>query len=122
MRKIGSSVRIWLALCLTIALPLGSRAVEIRSTCHMACAKGAKACHSCCTDKPSCQLTSSTALPVTAGVSSLLDAQANLSLLASPAAVQPLVTLPDSLPAFERNRDLGPPPRDLLAHDCVLLL
>jgi hypothetical protein len=118
----GSSVRIWLALWLTIALPLGSRAVEVRSSCHMACARGDKACHSCCGDKPKCHLTSSTAFPITPGTAGLPNPQTNLLLLVLPSAVQPLVTLSASAPIFEQVRDLGPPPRDLLAQDCILLL
>jgi hypothetical protein len=122
MRKFGSSARIWLVLWLTLALPFGSRAAEIRSACHMACAKAAKACHSCCGDKPGCHLISSTALPFAPGTANLRNSQSDLVVSALPAAVQPIATLPHFAALFDCYRDPGPPPRDLLAHDCVLLL
>jgi hypothetical protein len=122
MQKFSSSVRIWLVLLLTIALPLGSRAVEVRSSCHMACATKAKACHACCGDKASCHLTSSKALPIAPSTSSVPNSQTDLLLLALPLAVPSLSTLSDSKFGAELIHELGPPPRDLLAHDCILLL
>jgi hypothetical protein len=122
MQKLGSSVRIWLVLLLTIALPLGSRAIEVRSSCHLACAKEAKACHSCCGDKPSCHLTSAKALPIAPSPSSTSNLQTELLLLALPLAVPSLTTLSDSKSGAELIHGLGAPPRDLLAQDCILLL
>jgi len=122
MQKLGSSVRIWLVLLLTVALPLGSRAFEIRSSCYMTCAKAAKACHSCCGDKPSCHLNSSQALPIAPGTSSPPSSQTDSMLLALPLAVPSLTTLPDSKSGAELIHGLGAPPRDLLAQDCILLL
>ena len=122
MCKIDSSVRVWLALLLTIALPLGSRAVEIRSTCHMACARGQKSCHSCCGEKPGCHLVSSVALPVAPGDLGQTSQQQDLLLLASPVWLPPLATLSNRSPAFELVREFGPPPKNVLANDCILLL
>jgi hypothetical protein len=122
MQKFDSSVRIWLVLLLTVALPLGSRAIEVRSSCHLACAKETKACHSCCGDKPSCHLSPSQALPIAPGTSSLPSSQTDSMLLALPLAVPSLTTLPDSKSGAELIHGLGAPPRDLLAQDCILLL
>ncbi len=122
MEKLGSSVRIWLVLLLTVALPLDSRAVEVRSSCHMACAKTAKACHSCCENKPSCHLTSARTLPIARSTSSAPNSQADLLLLALPIAVPSLATLSDSTSGAEFIHERGSPPRDQLAQDCILLL
>jgi hypothetical protein len=122
MEKFGSSVRICLALWLTIALPLGSRAFEIRSSCHLTCAKEAKACHSCCGDKPNCHLTSSQALPIGPSTSGVPNSQTDLLFLALPVAVPSLATLSDSKSGTELVHKLGAPPRDLLAQDGILLL
>jgi len=122
MEKFGSSMRIWLVLLLTVALPLGSRAFEMRSSCYMACAKDAKACHSCCEDKPSCHLTSARALPIAPSTSSAPNSQTDLLLLALPIAVPSLTTLSDSTSGAGFIHELGPPPRDRLAQDCILLL
>jgi hypothetical protein len=122
MQKIGSNVRIWLALWLAIALPLGGRAFEMRSTCHMACAKGTKTCHSCCGDKAGCHLATGTALPVSDSTLKLVRQHDSFLLHALPATMSPLTILPDQAPVIKLVRDLGPPPRDLLAKDCVLLI
>jgi hypothetical protein len=122
MEKFGSRVRFWLALWLTIALPLGSRAIEVRSSCHMACSKEAQACRSCCEDKSSCRLTSAKALPITPGTSSVPNSQTDLQLLASPTTVLLLTTLSDLKSGSALIRQLGAPPRDLVVQDCILLL
>jgi hypothetical protein len=122
MNNFGSSMRIWLVLLLTVALPLGSRAVTVRSSCHMACARDAKACHSCCADKPSCHLTTSKALPIAPSTSSVPNSQTDLLLLALPLAVPSLTTLSDAKVGAELIHELGAPPRDRLAQDCILLL
>ena len=122
MEKLGSSARIWLVLLLTVALPLGSRALEIRSSCHMSCAKEAKACDSCCGDKPSCHLTSARALPIAPSTSSTPNSQTDLLLLALPIAIPSLTTLADSTSRAEFIHQLGPPPRDRLGQDRILLL
>ena len=122
MEKLGSNARIWLVSLLTVALPLGSRALEIRSSCHMACAKEAKACHSCCGDTPSCHLTSARALPIAPSTSSAPNSQSDLLLLALPIAVPSLTTLSDLTSGAEFIHELWPPPRDRLAQDCILLL
>src|SRR5258708_12307216 len=93
MENLGSNARVWLVLLLTVALPLGSRALEIRSSCHMACAKEAKACHSCCGDTPSCHLTSASALPIAPSTSSAPNSQTDLLLFALPIPFPSLPTL-----------------------------
>jgi hypothetical protein len=122
MQKFESSVRIWLVLLLTIALPLGSRAIEVRSSCHLACAKEARACHSCCGERSSCYLASAKALPMAPSTSSMSNLQTDVLLLALPLAVASLATLSDSKSGTEFIHELVPPPRDRLAQDCILLL
>jgi hypothetical protein len=122
MQKFDSRVRIWLVLLLTVALPLGSRAIEVRSACYLNCAKEAKACHSCCGDSSSCYLTSAKALPIAPSTSSIANLQTEVLLLALPLAVPSLTTLSDSKSGNEFVHELAPPPRDRLAQDCILLL
>jgi hypothetical protein len=122
MQKFDSSVRIWLVLLLTIALPLGSRAIEVRSSCHLACAKEAKTCHSCCGNRSGCYLASAKALPIAPSTSTISNLQSDALLLALPRAVPSLTTLSDSKSGTDFIHGLGAPPRDLLAQDCILLL
>jgi hypothetical protein len=122
MQKFDSSVRIWLVLLLTIALPLGSQAIEVHSSCHLACAKEAKTCHSCCGDRSGCFSASAKALPITPSTSTISNLQSDVLLLALPRAVPSLTTLSDSKSGIEFNYELVPPPRDWLSHDCILLL
>jgi hypothetical protein len=122
MQKFDSSVRIWLVLLLTISLPLGSRAIEVRSSCHLACAEEAKACHSCCGERSSCYLASAKALPIAPSTSSISNLQTDMLQLSLPRAVPSLTTLSDSKSGTEFNYELVPPPRDRLARDCILLL
>jgi hypothetical protein len=122
MQKFDSSARIWLVLLLTIALPLGSQAIEVRSSCHLACAKEAKPCHSCCGDRSGCFLASAKALPIAPSTSTISNLRSDVLLLALPRAVPSLITLSDSKSGTEFNYELFPLPRDRLAQDCILLL
>lgn len=116
---IDSSVRMWLAVWLAIAMPLGIRAAEVSSSCHMARAQGAKACNFRCLDKPICRLSSSTALPP--ATASGPNQHTPPPPPARPIWVSPLI-LPDQLSVCALIPDLESPPRDLLADDCILLL
>ena len=121
MQRPSSNVRIWLALILIAALCLGSRAVEMRSTCQMACARESQTCRSCCSDAPSCHLSVSPVLPISSGTASACTQPALLPPTAT-FSIAVLTVIPDSGPASELTSDLWPPPRDLLARDCILLL
>jgi hypothetical protein len=121
MQRPSSNVRIWQALILIAALCLGSRAVEVRSTCQMACAHGSQTCHSCCGDSPSCHLSVSQVLPISSGTASACTQPALLAPTAT-FSIAFLSVISNSGPASELTSDLWPPPRALLARDCILLL
>jgi hypothetical protein len=88
----------------------------------MDCAKGVKTCDSCCGDKSGCHLTTATALPVSSSTFKLAPQHETLLLYALPVTMPPLTILPNQVPGVQLVRDQGPPPRDLLANDCVLLI
>jgi hypothetical protein len=123
MRFFGPGLRLWLAAWLALALPLAGYAHPTGVSCRMACARGMKACHACCDQKPACGLTDAKAIPAAPAKAVSASAAAPATPLPAASAVlpQPLLLL---LPlALGQARDLGPPRViDVQAAHCARLL
>jgi hypothetical protein len=67
-------------------------------------------------------LATAIALPVSFSTFRLAPQHETLLLYALSVTMPPLTILPNQVPGVKSVRDEGPPPRDLLTNDCVLLI
>jgi hypothetical protein len=121
MISFGPRLRLWLTAWLALALPMAGYARTLGFSCRMACAHEAKACHSCCGEKPGCGIADAKAIP--AVPAKAVAASASTPDVAVPCSVLLRVFLPLLPAAFDQVRDLGPPRViDFQVAHCIRLL